>query len=130
MLNKKIQIIAYLGGIFILLFLFIFFVASSWIGFGVKENCSKAQNQFEGSCIEALMQVVDADFTSYDDKNSAVWALGQLGDNQALPLLESKYQGSVPEGREKWNEVLSQHELSKAIKLLNGGWNISAAFWR
>lgn len=127
--QQKFNLFAYLGGVCFLLFLFIFFATSSWIGFGVNDHCNQAQNQFEGDCVEALMQTVEADFTSYAEKNSAVWTLGQLGDDRALPLLESKFTGEIPE-HEKWNETLSQYELSKAINLLKGGFNLSAFIWR
>jgi hypothetical protein len=129
--KQKINLLGYVGGICILLFLFFFFVTSSWIGFGVKDTCNKAQLQFEGDCVESLMQVVEADFQTNVSKNSAVWALGQLGDNRALSLLESKYTGEIPDGKKgDYNKGLSQYELSKAIKLLQGGPNISAFVWR
>ena len=128
--KQKFNLATYFGGILILLFLFIFFVTSSWIGFGVKDNCNQAQLQFEGDCVEALMQTVDADFETNVSKNSAVWALGQLGDDRALPLLESKYTGIIQEEKTPYDVGLSQYELEKAIKLLKGGWNITSAFWR
>ena len=127
----KPSLIIYAGGIIFLLFVYFFFITSSWIGYGVKNTCNNAQMQFEGDCVEALMQTVNADFATNVSKNSAIWALGQLGDNRALPLLESKYTGEIPEGKMgPWEEGISQYELQKAIKLLNNGWNISAFVWR
>ncbi|MBU2566927.1 hypothetical protein KKG46_05225 [Patescibacteria group bacterium] len=128
--KQKINLALYFSGITILLLLFIFFVTFAWIGFGVKDTCNKAQLQFEGDCVDALMQTVEADFETNVSKNSATWALGQLGDNRALPLLESKYTGYISEEKEPWENGLSQYELSKAIKLLKGGWNITAFVWR
>jgi HEAT repeat protein len=71
-----------------------------------------------------------ADESTQSGKNEAIWALGQLGDRKALPLLESYETGeSLPE-RESWSEGISQYELRKAINLLRSGFNISAFFWR
>ncbi|MBD3281630.1 hypothetical protein GF391_02680 [Candidatus Uhrbacteria bacterium] len=129
MAKKKIVIISSIISAALLLFIIIFLATALSIGTSVKNNCNKAQSQFEGNCVEALIQTLEADFTSYADKNSAIWTLGQLGDDRALPLLESKFTGTIPE-REKWNEGISQYELSKAINLLKGGFNLSAFIWR
>ncbi|MDF1497005.1 MAG: hypothetical protein P1P90_03000 [Patescibacteria group bacterium] len=128
--KQKINLAIYLGGILILLFFYFFLVTTSWIGYGVKNTCNEAQMQFEGDCVEALMQTVDADFETNVSKNGAVWALGQLGDDRALNLLESKYTGEISNEKGPYDVGLSQHELEKAIKLLKGGWNITSAFWR
>ncbi|MDD2646531.1 MAG: hypothetical protein PHV78_01395 [Patescibacteria group bacterium] len=128
---KKLDknLISYIVGIAILLFLFIFLITCTQIGFGVKEKCKLAQEKYGGECVEALMKLIDDDSTQYG-KNSAIWALGQLGDSRALPILEKYYTGQLSSQREKWNEGISQYELSKAIKLLRGGLNISAFIWR
>ncbi|MFC1700684.1 hypothetical protein ACFLZ0_00845 [Patescibacteria group bacterium] len=122
-MNKNIFF--YISSIGILLFLFIFLVTCSWIGYGVREQCSIAQTKYQGDCVEALMQSFEK-----EQNNSVVWALGQLGDNRALPLLQSYYTGEIKKTKEKWDEGLSQYELKKAIKLLDGGFNASAIIWR
>jgi hypothetical protein len=52
--------------------------------------------------------------------------LGQLGDQKSLVVLKSYYTGE-PCDHEKF---LCQYELEKAIKLLEGGFNITAFVWR
>ena len=79
--------------------------------------------------VEALIGVLEDESNPYGMRNSAIWALGQLGDRRALPVLENLYTGDIPE-REPWDGTLSQHELSKAIKLARGGFNATAIFWR
>lgn len=128
--KQLLNLTAYVIGVGILLFLFIFFVTSTWIGFGVKERCEISQSRYEGDCIESLLSLIQDESANPGDKNSSIWALGQLGDDRALEYLESIYTGYEKGTREKWDEAVSQYELYKAIKLLKGGPNISAWFWR
>jgi hypothetical protein len=106
-----------------------FVVTCTWIGVDVKTRCQEAKKDYSGTCVEALSQLLDDEDQAFRNRNSAIWALGQLGDKQALPILEKYYTGDIPD-REPWNEVVSQYELKKAIKLLNDGKNITAIFWR
>jgi hypothetical protein len=75
------------------------------------------------------MYLVKDNNQSFRNRNSAIWALGQLGDPQALPILQSLYTGMIPD-REPLDAGISQYELKKAINLVNGGTNISAPVWR
>lgn len=109
--------------------LILFFLGIGWIGYEVRYQCQKSQSKFDGDCVETLSQVLQDDSQSFSDRNSAVWALGQLGDARALPTLQKYYTGDIPE-REPLNETLSQYELKKAINLTSGGQNIIAIFWR
>jgi hypothetical protein len=128
---KKVDknLVGYIIGVGILLFLFIFLVTCTQIGYDVKKRCELAQSKYGGECVEALMSQV-ADESSQYGKNSAIWALGQLGDERALPFLEKYDNGEPLPKREPWDEGISQYELRKAIKLLKSGFNISAFIWR
>lgn len=123
------NLISYIIGVGILLFLFVFFITCTQIGYGVKKQCELVQNKYGGECVNALMNLV-ADESSQYGKNSAIWALGQLGDKKALSFLEKYDTGEKIIGREKWDEGISQYELRKAIKLLKSGFNLSAFIWR
>ena len=104
-----------------------FLVSSLVIRDSVRERCNVAINQYEGDCVEALIQVVDGEMNSYSDRNRAIWALGQIGDDRegrVRGVIEKYYTGEIPE-REPYDEGLSQHEMKKALKLLDGGWNIT-----
>ena len=124
------HLLSYIAGIAVFIFLFFFFITASWIGFGVKENCQAAVNNYGGECVDALMHLIEDENADFDDKNSAVWALGQLGDKKALPFLQKYYNGEVNHQRCNRGETLCQFELQKAVKLLDGGLNISAFVWR
>lgn len=113
------------AGTFVLFFL----VTSVWIGFSAKEKCKIAQARYGGDCTQALTKFLDDDSNPVGERNDAIWALGQFGDKKALPILEKYYTGQIPD-REPWNEVLSQYELKKAIKLVSGDLNITAFVWR
>jgi len=119
----------YVFGTGILFFLLIFFLTGTQIGHDVGKRCESAQNRYGGECIDALIKQI-ADESSQSGKNDAIWALGQLGDRKALPLLEKYDTGEEIPDREKWGEGISQYELRKAIKLLKSGFNLSAFVWR
>jgi hypothetical protein len=108
----------------------IFFISTSLIIRNqIKMTCEIAKKNYSGDCVEALIGMVSDEEVIYSSRNSAIWALGQLGDKRALQVLEKFYKGSVPMEREPWNGTLSQHELKKAIKLLDGGVNLTSIFW-
>lgn len=126
----KIQYrIAYAMAICTGLLMLLFVAAVNWIGFDVKNQCEEARAQYGGECIAALSRTVEDGNQSFKRRNDAVWALGQLGDRRALPVLLRNYTGIIPD-REPYNSVLSQYELKKAINLSKGGMNIGAFFWR
>lgn len=123
------NLIGYIIGVVILLIIFIFLIICVQIGNEVKNQCKIAQNHYRGECVDALMNQI-SDESIQSRKNDAIWALGQLGDKQALPFLK-KYDDKQPlPDREPWNEGISQYELRKAINLLESGFNISSLFWK
>ncbi len=111
------------------LFLLFFFIACTWIGFEVKSLCQSATTSYGGTCPDSLIMSLQDDTNSFKSRNDAIWALGQIGDPKALPVLQSFYTGIIPD-REPYNGTISQYELKKAINLTSGGTNISAFIWR
>ena len=107
----------------------IFLITSTWIGVDVRERCFTARSKYGGTCVSSLMETLRDESNSYRTRNYAIWSLGQLGDDQALPALEEMYTGIIPE-REPYDEGISQYELKKAIALVTGGTNITAFVWR
>jgi hypothetical protein len=123
------NLIIYLIGIGVIIFLFMFVVTSIQIGHDVKKRCEIAQAQYGGECQEALMEQIK-DESKTAGKNDAIWALGQLGDKDVLPFLRQLDNGQPLPDHEPWNDGVSQYELRKAIKLLDGGFNATAFVWR
>jgi hypothetical protein len=107
----------------------VYVAASVMIGRGVRFVSDAALGYFPeraGDRIGALMALVESDQHGIRDRNRAIWALGQLGDPRALPVLEKHYTG----GDTEEPGTLSQYEVKKAIALCNGATNISALVWR
>lgn len=96
------------------------------IGKGVKSISEEAIQKYPGDKVDALIAYVDSEDNTLPRRNRAVWALGQLGQQKALPVLEKYYHG----GPCDHSRELCQHELKKAIKLCRGGLNLSAWTWR
>ncbi len=110
------------------LLLITFVISSYLIGSQVKALCKNAQNRYQGDCVQALQKVLTDEASSFHQRNDAIWALGQIGDVRALETLERYYSGEIPK-REPYEQVLSQHELKKALKLLRGGFNLTQLVW-
>ena len=96
------------------------------IGSGVRDASAASVAEYGGDRVDALMSVVRSPAHSLHERNRAVWALGQLGDARALPVLERYVTGQPCDHA----RGICQRELSKAIRLCRSGKNISAFLWR
>lgn len=123
------QRLCYFMAVALSIFCLFFFIACTWIGYDVKNQCQNAQRQYGGDCVEALITLLNDEQQSFRARNSAIWALGQLGDQRALAPLQSFYTGHIPP-REPLDQTISQYELKKSITLTSGGFNLGAIFWR
>ncbi|MFZ6035344.1 MAG: HEAT repeat domain-containing protein [Patescibacteria group bacterium] len=133
MKEKKIEDVKeklfYLISVGISIFLLFFFILNIWIGYEVKDLCQNAKKQYGGGCVEALMVQLNDEKQDFRTRNDSIWALGQLGDRRALPVLKRYYTGNIPD-REPLDKTISQYELKKAVNLAGGGLNITAWAWR
>jgi len=109
----------------IALFAFVI-VAELSIGLSVLAFSRSAQTKFPGDRVTALSTVVDSESCDLRDRNHAVWALGQLADTRAVPVLEKHYTGARCDHRHK----ICQHEINKALRLTRSGYNPGAFLWR
>ncbi len=101
----------------------ILFVGVCWsIRSHVKSISAEATQRYPGDRIEALMAYVNSENHTLRERNHAVWALGQIGDERALPVLERFYVGEPC----NHDTSLCQRELGRAIKLCEGGLNPTA----
>ena len=82
--------------------------------------------------VEALIATIGCKTCSLKDRQMAVWAVGQLAyrDRDAmspvLPALYAEYDGKRCDHERR----LCQYELWKAIKKVEGSWDLGAAFLR
>lgn len=123
------QNLLYVVIIGISIFFLFFVITCSWIGYEVKSQCQEAKGEYGKDCVTSLTELLRDENKSFQSRNSAIWALGQLGDKRALSVLKSFYTGNIP-SREPLNRTISQYELKKAINLAEGNLNISAIIWR
>ena len=121
--------VLYILAVCLSVFILFFVICCTWIGYEVKEQCQHASRQYGGDCTSSLIALLQDEKQSYRSKNSAIWALGQLGDRRALPILEELYTGNIPD-REPLDKTISQYELKKAVNLARGDFNATAFFWR
>ena len=90
----------------------------------VKDNIEVAVQKYPGPPEDALIAYL-LDESNSPDKRSriAVWTLGQLQSEKALPLLKSLYKddptGKTCKGHH--NSVICQRELYNAIKTIEKG---------
>jgi len=87
-----------------------------WVKSDVNNICNSAQGKFEGDKIEALISVLNSDSESLKNKNQAIWALGKLNDERALPILKNLQTDTEC----NHSRIVCQRELEKAINNLEG----------
>ena len=99
-----------------LAFLFILFVISlHWISSDVRAMGKKAQQQFEGDEVEALIAALESDKLTFKEKNQVIWALGEIGDKRALPALEKIYTGELCQKPCDSSQYICQYGIKKAL---------------
>ncbi len=123
------QLIVYAGAVGISILLLFFVIICTAIGYDVKRQCQEAKGAYGGDCVEAFITTLENANNPFRTRNEAIWALGQIGDSRALPVLQSYYTGNIPP-REPMDKTISQYELQKAIALAQGEFNLSAWAWR
>jgi hypothetical protein len=126
-IKQKLFIISAIG---VSIFLLFFVITCFWIGYDVKTQCQEVKREYnKQDCVEALITLLTDESKGFRERNSAIWALGQLGDPRALPILQGYYTGII-QNKESFDKTISQYELKKAINLTSGGLNITAFFWK
>ena len=104
----------------------IYIVSCLSIGTGVREIAEEAVMIHQGDPVDALILFMESADEPLAKRNRAVWALGQMGDARALPHLRKHYTAQPCDH----SRFLCQYELKKAIRLCEGGWNLTAWTWR
>lgn len=105
-------------------------ITSTWVGYRVRSVCIAATQIYSGGCVEALTKVVDEEKHDGQFRNRSVWALGQLGDQRALSVLQKHYQISSITAQNSNSSSLNRHDLQASINLIKQSHNITALWWR
>jgi hypothetical protein len=92
-----------------------------WVREDVKEKISLAKQKYSGNTEEALIAyLLDESNSAIKRSHIAVWTLGQIQSQNALPVLHTFYKHDS-EGKTcvgYLHEVLCQRELHKAISAI------------
>jgi hypothetical protein len=115
---KKILLISALSVVALALIFFLY--TFGVIYREVKATCLQAQKEYQEDCVNSLIKLVQSEEKTFRERNTAIWALGQLADKQALPVLQTLYTGKIPP-KESLSRALSQYELKKAIQWCEKG---------
>ena len=125
-LKRVSKIASWILAIIVGILIVIYLGGSIMIGWGINKESRGAMSRFGGDRIEALIAVVDCQDCSLEDRNHAVWALGQLRDKRALPILY-KYRTGKPCNHSR---QICQYEIGKAIRWTEGNSYMLPQIWR
>ena len=113
-MNKKLIIAVLL--VFIIGLGIVYIGLRIWFKSEINQICNHAMSQYEGDKIEALIAMLNAEDQILKTKNNAIWALGKLNDQRALPVLRKLQTGNECDH----TRYVCQRELDKAIRNLEG----------
>ena len=120
---KRILII--LGAGIVIAFICFVLVVNLWIGNTVKENIEFAKNKYPGTAEDALIAyLLDATNSPRDRTHIAIWTLGQIQSEKAIPVLNELYKND-PDGKTcsgKHDSVVCQYEIYKALNAAKVNW--------
>ncbi len=87
-----------------------------WIQGAAYKTAARSMTEHPGDEVTSLMAFVESTQHSLDERDRAVWALGQLADARALPVLERFHTGDPCDHA----TFLCQYQLEKAIARCSG----------
>jgi hypothetical protein len=109
----------------VILLVAVFIGLYSWIGYSLRENISEVQTKYPGNAEDALIAFLLDSANSYQDRTHiAIWTLGQIKSEKAVPVLEQLYKND-PEGKtckDHHEEMLCQYEIYKALHAAKVNW--------
>jgi HEAT repeat protein len=77
-----------------------------------------------------LIALIESENASYREKNRAIWALGQIGDRRALPLLQRLDTDEIQEKPYNPDQYIVQYSVEKAIRQINGSFSLTRWMYR
>jgi hypothetical protein len=96
-----------------------------WIDIDVRKNIKTAQEMYPGIAEDALLAYLQDTTNSPRDRSAvAVWTLGQIHSEKAIPILKGLYRND-PKGKTCYgnhDSVLCQYEIYKALRAIESNW--------
>ena len=96
-----------------------------WIDRDVKSNIQVAKEKYDGKAEDALIAyLLDTTNSPSDRSHVAIWTLGQIHSEKAIPILTRLYEND-PEGKTckgRHDSVLCQREIYKALNASKSNW--------
>lgn len=96
-----------------------------WIDIDVKKNINIAMQKYPGTTEDALIAyLLDTTNSPNDRTHIAVWTLGQIHSEKAVPVLRELYKND-PEGKTcggRHDTVLCQYGIYKALNAAESNW--------
>ncbi|MDF7807541.1 HEAT repeat domain-containing protein [Pontiellaceae bacterium B12219] len=87
---------------------------------GVQQYATEAQSMYGGDAVGALIALVEDESASFESRNSAIWALGQLGSDRALPALGNLNYPTHQEPPYDATAYIVEYGVKKSIRQING----------
>ena len=87
---------------------------------GVRRIAEEAQTAYTGEPVVALIALVEDEQAPFEKRNSAIWALGQIGDKRARPVLEKLDTGEKQQPPYDSTAYIVQYSVEKSLKQING----------
>lgn len=87
---------------------------------GVQKITREAQANYAGDPVISLVALVEDEQALFENRNSAIWALGQIGDKRALPVLEKLDTDEEQHPPYDSTSYIVQYSVEKALKQING----------
>lgn len=94
-----------------------------FIVYQARSESASAISRFGLNQVDALIAQLECASCTMKERNRAVWALGQLGDQRAFAPLKAHLTGKPCDH----SKYLCQHELTKAIRHLERGIPLQSA---
>jgi hypothetical protein len=125
MTKKQKKILKYTGISLVILVITTYAGLYIWIDNSVKENIATATEKYGGSPEDALIAFLkDTNNTPHDRTHLAIWTLGQIRSDKAMPILKelslNDPEGTTCKGRH--SQVLCQREIYKAMNAAEVNW--------
>jgi len=114
------RVVLVLTACFLLISASLLFVALHRIGTDVRAACYEATQEFGGDCVEALASYVASADRTFEERNRAIWALGEIGDARALPALQGLLDGELIGTPCHVRRGICRYSVEKAIALCDG----------